>query len=76
MAVAAGALVGVPVGIALGRFLWALFARQINVVPEPTVPGLWVILILVGAVLLANLVAVVPGRVAARTPTALLLRAE
>jgi ABC-type antimicrobial peptide transport system permease subunit len=76
VAVAAGAVVGVPVGIALGRFLWDLFARQINVVPEPTVPGLWVILIVVGAVLLANLVAVVPGRVAARTPTALLLRAE
>ena len=76
VAVAAGAVVGVPAGIALGRFLWDLFARQINVVPEPTVPGLWVILIVVGAILLANLVAVVPGRVAARTPTALLLRAE
>jgi len=76
VAVGAGAVVGVPVGIALGRFLWDLFARQINVVPEPTVPGLWVILIVVGAVLLANLVAVVPGRIAARTPTALLLRAE
>jgi hypothetical protein len=45
-------------------------------VPEPTVPGLWVILVVVAAVLLANLVAVVPGRVATRTPTALLLRAE
>ena len=48
---------------------------QMNVVPEPTVPSLWVILIVVGAVLLASLVAVMPGRVAARTPTALLLRA-
>jgi hypothetical protein len=76
VAVAAGAVVGVPVGIALGRFLWDLFARQINVVPEPTVPGLWVILIAVGALALANLVAALPGRVAARTPTALLLRAE
>ena len=38
-AVAVGAAVGVPLGIALGRFLWDLFARQISVVPEPTVPS-------------------------------------
>jgi putative ABC transport system permease protein len=76
VAVAAGAVVGVPVGVALGRFLWVAFARQIDVVPEPAVPGLWVILITAGALVLANLVAALPGRVAARTPTALLLRAE
>ena len=35
-----------------------------------------VILITAGALVLANLVAVVPGRVAARTPAGLLLRAE
>ena len=75
-AVAAGAVVGVPVGIALGRFLWDLFAHQISVVPDPTVPGLLVILIVVGALALANIVAVVPGRVAGRTPAALLLRTE
>jgi hypothetical protein len=76
VAVAAGAVVGVPVGVALGRFLWVTFARRIDVVPEPAVPGLSVILITAGALVLANLVAALPGRVAARTPTALLLRAE
>jgi MacB-like periplasmic core domain/FtsX-like permease family len=76
IAVALGAVVGVPLGIALGRFLWDLFARQINVVPEPTVPGPTVALIAVGALVLANVVAAVPGRMAGRTPTALLLRAE
>jgi hypothetical protein len=76
VAVAAGTVVGVPVGIALGRFLWDLFAHQISVVPDPTVPGPPVILIIVGALALANIVALVPGRIAGRTPAALLLRAE
>jgi hypothetical protein len=40
------------------------------------VPGLPVVLITVGALVLANVVAAVPGRMAARTPPALLLRAE
>jgi hypothetical protein len=76
IAVAAGIIIGVPLGIALGRFLWDLFARQISVVPQPTVPGMPVILITIGALALANIAAALPGRVAASTPTALLLRAE
>jgi hypothetical protein len=35
----AGVVVGVPLGIVLGRWLWTLFARYINAVPEPTVPA-------------------------------------
>jgi hypothetical protein len=66
----------VPLGIAVGRTLWTMFAREIFAVPEPTVPVLSVVLVAVGTLVLANLVAAVPGRMAARTPTALLLRAE
>jgi putative ABC transport system permease protein len=71
-----GVAVGVPVGVILGRWLWDLFARQIYAVPEPTVPVLWVALVAVGALVLANIVAAIPARTAARTPTALMLRAE
>jgi FtsX-like permease family len=71
-----GIAVGVPLGIALGRWLWTLFARQIYVVPEPTVPAGPVILLCLGTLVLVNLVAAVPGRAAARTPTALALHAE
>ena len=60
----------------LGRFLWDLFVHQINAVPDPTIPTSSIVLIGVGAVVLANLVAAVPGRIAARTPTAQLLRSE
>ncbi len=73
---AAGALVGVPLGIALGRYLWDLFAGQISVVPEPSVPVGTVTLVVLGALAAANLVAALPGRAAARTPAAALLRAE
>ena len=76
VAVGIGTIVGVPLGIITGHFLWDLFAREINAVPQPTVPVLSVVLIVVGGLVLANVVAAIPGRIAARTPTALLLRAE
>ena len=71
-----GLLVGIPVGIAFGRWLWVLFAHQIYAVPEPTVPVLSMVLVAVVTLVLVNIVALLPGRVAARTPTALVLRAE
>jgi len=76
VAAVVGVVVGVPVGIALGRWLWDLFARAIYAVPEPSVPVLAVVVVGVGALVLANLVAAVPGQVAARTATAHVLRAE
>jgi FtsX-like permease family len=76
IAILIGTVVGVPLGIALGRWLWDLFARNIHAVPAPSVPALSVAFIAVGAIALANLVAFLPGRIAARTPTALLLRSE
>ena len=76
VAVLVGVLFGVPAGIALGRFAWVLFAHELNAVPEPSVPTSSMVVIAVGALVLANLVAWVPGRLAARTPTALILRAE
>jgi hypothetical protein len=76
IAIFIGTVVGVPTGIVLGRYLWSLFAREINAVPAPSVPTLTVALIAIGALLLANIVAAFPGRIAARTPTALVLRAE
>jgi len=71
-----GIVVGVPAGTALGRWLWDLFARDIYAVPRPTVPVLEVLMVALATIVLANLVAAIPGRMAARTPTALVLRAE
>lgn len=71
-----GTIVGVPIGIILGRWLWILFAHGINAVPDPTVPAVSVTLVAIGALVLANVVALFPGRIAAGTRVALLLRAE
>jgi FtsX-like permease family len=76
VAVGLGVVIGVPVGIVLGRVLWNEFTSALHVVPEPTVPAFTIAVIAVGAIVLANLVAAVPGRQAARTKTAVLLRAE
>jgi ABC-type antimicrobial peptide transport system permease subunit len=71
-----GVIFGVPIGVAVGRALWDLFANDINAVPVPSVPFVQVVLIAVGALVLANLVAALPALIAARTPSALALRAE
>lgn len=76
VAVALGTIAGVPLGIALGRWLWDLFARDIHAVPSPSVPAIGVTLIALGALVLANLVAFFPGRLAARTKTTVLLHSE
>ena len=76
VAAVVGVVVGVPLGIALGRWLWILFAHEIYAVSDPTVPVLQIVLVAVAALVLANVVAALPGRAAARIPTAVLLRAE
>jgi FtsX-like permease family len=76
VAVLVGVMIGIPVGIVLGRFAWDLFAQELDAVPVPSVPTTSILVIGLGALGLAVLVAAIPGRMAARTPTALILRAE
>lgn len=76
VAVAAGTIIGAPLGIVVGRLLWDAFAHEISAVPNPDVPAATVALICAGALVVANVVAALPGRSAARTSTALLLRAD
>jgi len=76
IAVAIGTVIGIPLGVIIGRSMWDVFARAIDVVPQPTVSALTIALIAAGALLLANLVAAIPARQAARTRIAVLLRSE
>jgi len=71
-----GLLVGVPVGIAVGRWGWAAVASQLGVPFQPVVPVALVILTIAGTLVAANALAAFPALLAARTRPAEILRAE
>jgi hypothetical protein len=71
-----GVALGVPLGSALGRWLWGRFARQLAVLARPSMPVGLLAGLGAGLLLLAVLVAVVPARAAGRTPAAAILRSE
>jgi putative ABC transport system permease protein len=74
--VALALVVGVPLGIGLGRWSWRLIADQLGVVSAPRVPVPAIIALVPAALLVANLAAAVPGWLAARIRPAEALRAE
>ena len=74
--VAVGAAIGAVVGVLAGRWLWNVFARNIGVVPRPVIPVVPIVLMILGAFVLANIVAFIPGFIAARTKPAALFRAD
>jgi hypothetical protein len=69
-------LIGIPVGIAAGRWAWTLFAEELGVVPDARVPIAATLLLVPAALLIANLIAALPARLAGRTRPAVVLRAE
>jgi hypothetical protein len=71
-----GIVIGVPLGLALGRWLWTLFAQEIGAVPAPVIPFLSIVVAALVALALAVGLSAVPGRIAARTPVVTALTAE
>ena len=74
--VVVGLVVGIPLGLVAGRFVWGLLADQLGVSGDPTWPVLGIVLLVPSALLLVNLVAALPARRAARTLPAVVLRSE
>jgi ABC-type antimicrobial peptide transport system permease subunit len=69
-------VIGLPVGVALGRIVWNRFADWQGIPAVPTVT-VWVLVLVAVAVLAAAaLIAIVPARLAARTAPADALRTE
>jgi len=57
----AAVVIGLPLGILIGRWLWTRVANSIGVVPQPSVTALVLVLLAPAVILLANLIAAMPG---------------
>jgi ABC-type antimicrobial peptide transport system permease subunit len=71
-----GLVAGVPLGVAAGRITYRGFATGLGVRPEPLVPLVWMLLLVIAAVGIALLAAFGPGRRASRVAAAEVLRNE
>jgi ABC-type lipoprotein release transport system permease subunit len=69
-------LVGIPLGIVGGRWGWNVFADRLGVVPDAVVPLVAIALAVPVTIVVANLLAAVPGRIASRLKAAPVLRSE
>jgi ABC-type antimicrobial peptide transport system permease subunit len=69
-------LIGLPVGTAVGRVLWRVFANQLGALAEPVTPSVPLLVTIPAAILLANLIAAAPAVIAGRMKPAVVLRAE
>lgn len=67
---------GLPLGVAAGRSAWRVFAGELGIVPQPVVPMLAIVVVVPATLVVANVLAAIPGRAAARTRPALVLRSE
>ena len=59
--VVAGLVVGVPLGVIAGRWLWEVFARDLDVVPDPSTPFVLLLVISALALVVGILAAAVPA---------------
>jgi ABC-type lipoprotein release transport system permease subunit len=69
-------VVGLPVGIAGGRWAWDAVASGISSASAPLVPIIAIIVVVPAALVVANAVAAWPGRAAARVAPAVAMRSE
>jgi len=69
-------LIGLPVGVAAGRWIWSAFANSLGILPSSAIPFAAVALAVPVTLLLANLIAYLPGRAAARVQPSAVLRTE
>jgi len=69
-------VIGVPFGLIAGSFVFRAFVDRIGAVPDPALPIVLVLAMMIGLIGVANLVAVVPAKRARGMSTARLLRVE
>ena len=70
-----GIVIGVPLGVLIGRAVWQTFTDNLGVVPVSVVPILVLGGLAVGVLIVANLIAVAPALMAGRSKPGDLMRA-
>jgi len=73
---AIGIIIGVPLGVVIGQATWKAFANDLGTVPVSVVPVWLLALVVLGVLVVANLIAVVPSLVATRAKPGDLLRTQ
>lgn len=71
-----GLVVGIPLGLVLGRASWSIVATRLGIDEHITIPWTAILLTVPAVVLVANALAVVPAWRASRTRPAVVLRSE
>lgn len=74
--VAVALVIGLPVGVAIGRALYDSFADDLGVVPTPVLSPAWTGLVLAATVAIGLMAAVLPARRSAQRSAATVLRNE
>lgn len=69
-------IIAIPLGVVAGRFVWTSFAVATGFVSQPVVRLTLAVLLVPVALAIANAIAALPGRMAARTRPAVILRTE
>ena len=68
--------VGAPVGYLVGKWTWSIAAGVLGVAPDVSIPVVPLLLVVPATVIVANVVAAVPARVAGRVAPSTALRTE
>ena len=71
-----GVIVGVPLGVVIGKSVWTSFSSGLGAVPIPVTPVAILAGLVVGELVLANVLAVAPALVASRFRPGRLLRTQ
>jgi hypothetical protein len=73
---AVGLALGIPAGLVIGRSAWVIVARRLGIDDHIPIPWLAITVVVPAAFVVANLIAALPGRRAARIRPAVVLRSE
>jgi ABC-type antimicrobial peptide transport system permease subunit len=69
-------IIGLPIGVAVGRQIWSVFAEGLGIPSDTRTPTLALVLAIPTALLIGNAIAAIPAYFAGRTAPAQILRTE